>query len=331
MTQSGAADEPAVDVLGVPRDADAGHGESALTVAIAFGANVLIAMAKTAAAIVTGAASMLAEAAHSWADAGNEVFLLVAQRRAARAPDASHPLGYGREVYVWSLFAAIGLFAVGAGVSITHGIQELSHPEPASDFGVAYVVLAVSLVLEAISFVQASRQARRDAARRDRDLLDHVLATSDPTVRAVFFEDAAAIVGILIATAGIAAHQVTGSAVPDAIGSILVGILLAVVAIVLIDRNRRFLVGEAVDPRLHAAAVHALLALPEVARVTELRLEVVGARQVFLTGAVDLDGDPTETEASHVLASLERRISATPGVVGAVLSLSEPQEPSIHD
>ncbi|GCD20476.1 cation diffusion facilitator transporter [Cellulomonas algicola] len=331
MTQPG-PDEPAVDVLGVPQEAeDDGHGESALTVAIALGANVLIAVAKTAAAVITGAASMLAEAAHSWADAGNEVFLLIAQRRAARPADTSHPLGYGREVYVWSLFAAIGLFAVGAGVSITHGIQELSHPEPASDFGIAYAVLGVSLVLEGVSFVQASRQAKRAAARRDRDLVDHVLATSDPTVRAVFFEDAAAIVGILIATGGIAAHQVTGSAVPDAIGSILVGILLGVVAVVLIDRNRRFLVGEAVDPALHAAAVHALLALPEVARVTQLRLEFVGARQVYLTGAVDLDGDPGETEASHLLASLERRISATAGVVGALLSLSEPEEPSIHD
>ncbi|NKY39248.1 cation diffusion facilitator family transporter [Cellulomonas septica] len=331
MTQPG-PDEPVVDVLGVPRDAeDDGHGDSALTVAIALGANVLIAVAKTAAAVITGAASMLAEAAHSWADAGNEVFLLIAQRRAAKPADASHPLGYGREVYVWSLFAAIGLFAVGAGVSITHGIQELSHPEPASDFGIAYAVLGVSLVLEGVSFVQASRQAKRAAARRDRDLVDHVLATSDPTVRAVFFEDAAAIVGILIATGGIAAHQITGSAVPDAIGSILVGILLGVVAVVLIDRNRRFLVGEAVDPELHAAAVHALLALPEVARVTQLRLEFVGARQVYLTGAVDLDGDPHETEASHVLASLERRISATDGVVGALLSLSEPEEPSIHD
>jgi cation diffusion facilitator family transporter len=330
MTKPGAGDEPAVDVLGVPRAPDGGHGESTLTVVVAFAANVLIAVAKTFAAVVTGAASMLAEAAHSWADAGNEVFLLVAQRRSAKPPDPSHPLGYGREVYVWSLFAAIGLFAVGAGVSITHGIQELVHPEPASDFGGAYAVLGVAFVLAGVSFVQASRQARRAAARRDRDLLEHLLETSDPTVRAVFFEDAAALVGIVIATAGIAAHQITGSAVPDAVGSILVGVLLAVVAFVLIDRNRRFLVGEAGSPELHAAAVRALLTLPEVARVTQLRLAVVGAGQVFLTGAVDLAGEPGETEASHVLASLERRIAATPGVVGAVLSLSEPEEPSLE-
>lgn len=331
MAPSAAGDptEAPVAVVSAAGSTEGSHGESTLTVVVAFGANLLIAVAKTVAAVMTGAASMLAEAAHSWADAGNEVFLLIAQRRAARAPDPSHPLGYGREVYVWSLFAAIGLFAVGAGVSITHGVQELIHPEPASNFGIAYVVLGVSAVLEGISFVQASRQVKRAAARQDRDVLEHVLETSDPTVRAVFFEDAAALVGILIAFVGIALHQVTGSPVPDAVGSILVGVLLAVVAVVLIDRNRRFLVGQAVDPRLQAAAVRALLELPEIDRVTELRLEFVGARQIYLVGAVDLAGNMAEDDASHVLASLERRISATPAVVGATLSLSEPQDPGL--
>ena len=320
--------EPAVDITG---RADAGdvHSESALTVAVAFTANLLIAIAKTVAAVITSSASMLAEASHSWADTGNEIFLIIAQRRAARPADKDHPLGYGREVYVWSMFAAIGLFAVGAGVSITHGITELLDPEPASDFVVAYVVLAVSFVLEGVSFLQASRQARRAATEQHLDLMDHILATSDPTVRAVFFEDAAALVGVVIAALGIGLHQVTGSPVPDAVGSILVGILLGVVAVVLIDRNRRFLVGQVADPRLNDAAIRALLALPEVARVTKLRLEFVGARQLYLTGAVDLTGNMTEEDASHVLASLERRLASSPAVVGATLSLSEPEEPSL--
>jgi cation diffusion facilitator family transporter len=307
----------------------AGHTESTTTVVIAFAANALIALAKTVAAVLTGAASMLAEAAHSWADTGNEVFLLVAQRRAARRPDRTHPLGYGREVYVWSLFAAIGLFAVGAGVSITHGVQELLHPEPAESFVIAYVVLGVSFLLEGTSFLQAWRQARSAASSREQDLWEHVLATSDPTVRAVFFEDAAALIGILIAATGIALHEITGSAVPDAVGSILVGVLLAVVAVLLIDRNRRFLVGEIADPALQRAAVRALLAMPEVARVTQLRLEFVGARQLFLMGAVDLDGNLTEDDVSHVLASVERQVTEVPGVVGALLSLSEPEEPAL--
>jgi cation diffusion facilitator family transporter len=324
--------EPVVPVLpsGAAEQAQETGGESTLTVVVAFAANLLIAVAKTAAAVLTGAASMLAEAAHSWADTGNEVFLLLAQRKASRPADRTHPFGYGREVYVWSLFAAIGLFAVGAGVSITHGVQELVHPEPATDFGIAYAVLAVSFVLEGVSFLQASRQAKRSAAKREQDVIEHILATSDPTVRAVFFEDAAALVGIVIAAVGIGLHQATGSTVPDAVGSILVGVLLGVVAVVLIDRNRRFLVGQTADEGLRRAAVRALLEQPEIARVTQLHLQYMGAQQIFLIGAVDLDGDPDETEASHVLAALERRIAAQPGVVAAVLSLSEPQEVSLQ-
>ncbi|MEN0130536.1 MAG: cation diffusion facilitator family transporter [Brevundimonas sp.] len=308
----------------------ASGGESALTVVVALGANLLIAVAKTIAAVVTGAASMLAEAAHSWADTGNEIFLLIAQRKAARPADATHPLGYGREVYVWSMFAAIGLFAVGAGVSVTHGVQELIHPEPATSFGVAYVVLAVSALLEGTSFLQANRQARREAKERESELLDHILATSDPTVRAVFFEDAAALIGIAIAAAGIALHQITGSAVPDAIGSILVGVLLGVVAVLLIQRNRRFLVGEYADARVTSAVVAQLLEQPEIARVTSLSLQYVGAQRLSLVAAVDLEGEPNETAASHQLARLEARIAGHPAIVRAVLSLSEPEEPSLR-
>ncbi len=300
-----------------------------LTVVVAFAANLLIAVAKTVAAGITGSASMVAEAVHSWADTGNEVFLLIAQRRAARPPDAEHPLGYGREIYVWSMFAAIGLFAVGAGVSVTHGVQELLDPQPAEEFGVAYLVLAVAFVLEGVSFLQARRHLRASAARNERDLWTQLMRTSDPTVRAVFFEDAAALVGIVIAAAGILGHQLTGSAVPDAIGSILVGVLLGVVAVVLIDRNRSFLVGEVADKRVWNAALAALLDQPEVERVTELRLSLVGPGQVFLSGAVDLVGNPDERTAAGQLAALERRLVERAEVVLALVSLSDPADPAL--
>jgi cation diffusion facilitator family transporter len=306
-----------------------GGSESLTTVLVAFGANVLIAVAKSAAAAVTGSASLVAEAAHSWADTGNEIFLLVANRRSRRPPDVAHPLGHGREAYVWSLFAALGLFVAGAAVSVTHGVQELIHAEPSSHFAVGYIVLAVSFVLEAISFLQSVRQARSEARSLERDLIEHVLATSDPTLRAVFAEDAAALIGLVIAAAGLTAHQVSGSAVPDAVGSILVGVLLAVVAVVLINRNRRFLVGEEADPLVRAAALQALLAAPEVARVTYLRLEVIGPRMVSVVGAVDLTGDDTESHLAVRLRALEARISASPAVAGAVLTLSAPDDPTL--
>jgi cation diffusion facilitator family transporter len=306
-----------------------GGSRSATTVLVAFAANLLVAVAKSVAAVLTGSASLLAETAHSWADTGNEVFLVIAQRRARRPPDDAHPLGHGREAYVWSLFAALGLFAVGAAVSITHGVQELVTPRPASHFLVGYVVLAVSFVLEGLSFLQSVRQAGPEAESLDRDLIEHVLITSDPTLRGVFAEDSAALVGLLVAAAGLGAHQLTGSATPDAVGSIVVGVLLAVVAIDLINRNRRFLVGQEVDPRVRAAALQALLDDPEVARVTYLRLEVVGPRMVSVLGDVDLTGDDPEPDLAVRLRALEARISASPAVAGALLSLSAPDEPTL--
>src|SRR6266540_580374 len=316
-------------VKSVPGRADPGGSESVTTVLVALGVNGLVAVAKSVAAVVTGSASVLAEAAHSWADAGNEVFLLIANRRSRRPPDLAHPFGHGREAYVWSLFAALGLFVAGAAVSVAHGVQELVRPESASHFVVGYVVLAVSFVLEGISFLQSLRQAKPEARSMHRDLIEHVLATSDPTLRAVFAEDSAALTGLVIAAAGLAAHQLSGSPIPDALASILVGVLLAAIAIVLINRNRRFLVGQEADPRVRAATIEALLDAPEVARVTYLRLEIVGPRMVSVIGDVDLTGDDTESHLAIRLRALEAKISASPAVAGAVLSLSAPDEPTL--
>jgi cation diffusion facilitator family transporter len=325
-----AVDEPGIGETGLlgslSHVSRSGGSASARTVWIALGANLLVGVAKSIAAVLTGSGSMLAEAAHSWADTGNEVYLLVANRRSSRPPDRTHPLGYGREAYVWSLLAALGLFVAGAAVSVTHGIQELIKPEPATDFVVGYVVLALSFVLEGISLLRSVRQTRPTAELFGRDVIEEVMATSDPTLRAVFFEDAAALVGLVIAAVALAAHQATGSATPDAIGSIIVGALLGVVAVVLINRNRQFLVGEEADPRVRAAMIRALLELPEVARVTYLRLAIVGPRMLYIIGDVDLAGDDTEAHVAVRLRALEAKISASPAVAGAVLSLSAPDE-----
>ncbi len=304
--------------------------QSAVTVWVAFAANLLIAVAKTVAAWLTGSASMVAESAHSWADTGNEVFLLIANRRSRRPPEPGHSLGYGREAYVWSLFAAIGLFVAGATVSIGHGIQELIHPEPAADFLIGYVVLAVAFLLEGASFLQSARQARAQAKQMDLDVIEHVLATSDPTLRAVFAEDSAALVGVLIAAAGLAAHQLTGSAIPDAVGSILIGVLRGVGAVLLIVRNRWFLVGPEVDPRVRQATLQALLDLPEVDRVTLLRLEFVGPQQLYVVADVDLTGDDIEPNLAVRLRDLEARVCSSPAVVATTFGLSAPDEPSLQ-
>jgi cation diffusion facilitator family transporter len=304
-------------------------GDSATTVIIAFVANLAIAIAKTVVALITGSASMLAESAHSWADTGNEVLLVIAERRGHRKPDASHPFGYGREAYVWSMFAALGLFAVGATVSVWHGISSLFAESEETSYFWAYVVLVIAFVLEGISFAQAFRQTRREARQFDREVVEHALATSDPTLRAVFAEDAAALVGLVIAGVGILLHQLTGEAAYDAVGSILVGLLLGVVAIVLIRRNLQFLSGQESDARLRDSAIDLVKSMPDVDRVAYMRLEFVGPRQVLLVAAVDLHGEHPESQVAYTLRDLEHRLEEDPNVTEAVLTLATPDEPSL--
>jgi cation diffusion facilitator family transporter len=299
--------------------------DSTLTVLVAFGANLAVAVAKTAAAAVSGSASMGAEAAHSWADTGNEIFLLIANRRGGRAADERRPLGYGREAYVWSLLAAVGLFVVGAAVSIWRGVTELLHGAAGGvDYRLAYLVLAVAFILEGASLMQAVRQLRREASRFDADVLEYALQTSDPTVRAVFAEDSAALVGIVIAFLGILLHQLTGQVLWDAIGSILVGVLLGVVAALLIDRNRQFLTGEPGSPRIHEAIVARLKGFPEVAEVRFLRPEFIGPKQLFVIASVDLVGDASESTVARTLRNLEHRLEEDAYIAEAVLTVSEP-------
>ncbi|MGW5139214.1 cation diffusion facilitator family transporter [Nocardia beijingensis] len=309
------------------KSAPTAGGESTRTVIVAFGANVAVAVAKTVAATLSGSASMVAEAAHSWADTGNQVFLLVANRRSTRTADAKRPLGYGREAYVWSLLAAVGLFVAGAAVSVWHGITELLHEGGGGqDYAIAYLVLGIAFLLEGTSWLQATRQLGGEAESFHQDILEYVLETSDPTLRAVFAEDSAALIGIVIAFAGMGLHQLTGAAVWDALGSVLVGVLLGVIAVVLIDRNRRFLTGEPASPELRAAAAARIEELPEVAAVRFVRLEYVGPRQVFLVASVDLVGDPAESSIALTLRSLERELERNPHIADAVLTIAAPED-----
>jgi len=320
MTEQLAGAEPAAEAA----------GETRTTVVIAFFANLAIAVSKTVVALATGSASMLAESAHSWADTGNQILLYIADHRSRRAPDQSHPFGYGREAYVWAMLAAFGLFSAGAIVSIWNGVSKLSASEEDVSYTWAYVVLALAFVFEGTSFVQAFRQTRGEARTLQRDVLTHALQTSDPTLRAVFAEDSAALVGLVIAGLGVFLHQVTGNPVYDAVGSIVVGLVLGVVAVVLINRNRRFLTGQETDGRLREAALDRLKEMPEINRVAYLRLEYVGPRRVLLVAAVDVAGEEPESKVAYTLRDLERRLEEDPTVTEAVLTLATPDEPSIY-
>ncbi|WP_213005211.1 cation diffusion facilitator family transporter [Paractinoplanes toevensis] len=214
------------------------------TVLVAVIANAGIAVAKVVAALLTGSASMWAEAAHSVADTGNEVLLFVGLRKSARGPDAERPFGYGQERYFWAFLAALGIFLVGGTLSIGEGIRSLLLPEPVESLWVGVAVLLVATVFEAYSWHTARKQLKQDAAERQRSMREHLARASDPSATTVFLEDTAALVGLAVALAALLLHAWTGWATWDAIGSIFIGVLLIVVAFLLARRSKSLLLEE---------------------------------------------------------------------------------------
>jgi cation diffusion facilitator family transporter len=311
----------------IPDDQSKG-GESTFTVIIALIANGLLAAAKTGAGFLTGSASMMAEAAHSWADTGNEVFLLIAEKKGQKPRDEDHPRGYGRATYVWSLVAAFGLFSAGAVVSIWHGITELFAEPTSASFTVNYVILGIAFLLEGSSFFQASRQVHGASERWGMHPLRFVDNTSNPTLRAVFFEDFAALLGLVLAGAGIGLHQLTGQAYWDALGSLAVGVLLGFVAVYLMRRNMQYLLG-AGSAEMRARVLRGILAHPAIDRVSYLHVEYVGPSRLFVVAAVDLTGDDAEPDLARRLRDLEREIEDNDLIEDAVLTLSHPDEESL--
>jgi cation diffusion facilitator family transporter len=302
---------------------------SLVTVVVALVANGLLAVAKSVAAAVTGSAAMVAEAAHSWSDTGNEVFLLVAERTGKRPRDEEHPRGYGRSTYIWSLVAAFGLFSAGAVVSVWHGITELMGEPGKAAYTANYVVLGLAFLFEGVSFVQASRQVRGKAMRWGLHPLRFVARTSDPTLRAVFFEDSAALLGLVLAGAGIGLHQLTGHHEYDAAGSIAVGVLLAGVAVFLMRRNMEYLLGEGDSAEIRKLVLARLLEHPDIERVTYLHLEYVGPQRLFVVAAVDLTGDDREGDLAVRLRQVESDVEDSENIEDAVLTLSLPEDPSL--
>lgn len=305
--------------------------ESSVTVIVALVANALLATAKTAAALMTGSASMVAESAHSWSDTGNECFLLIAERQGKKPRDASHPRGYGRATYVWSLVAAFGLFAAGAVVSLWQGVNALGNGEEGSpSFLTDYIVLGIALLLEGSSFLQASRQVHGLSKRFEMHPLRFVDRTSNATLRAVFFEDFAALLGILFAAVGIGLHQLTGNAMWDGLGSVAIGLLLGFVAIYLMRRNMEYLIGEGLSEDLRSQVVRRILQHRDIEKVTYLHVEFVGPRKLFVVAAVDLAGDDAEHDLARRLRDLEDDLEDEELIEDVVLTLSRPDEVALQ-
>ena len=266
--------------------------ETRATVLVALAANLAVAAAKGVGGLLTGSAALLSEAAHSVADTLNEVFLLLSIRKAERPADRTHPFGYGKERFFWSLLAAVGIFVSGAGFSAYQGIEAIGNrgeePPSTRSFLVIYGVLAVALVLEGASLGKALKQVRGEAADARRRPLDFIRRSPDPTVKTVASEDSVAVIGVGIALAGTALHQLTGDELWGGVASLLIAALLAYIAVVLGRDTKELLIGEAADPALRLGAYDVLLSRPEVAGVGELLTMQLGPAAVLVVGRVQL-------------------------------------------
>ena len=264
--------------------------ESKGTVIVALAANLAIAAAKIAAGLIGGSSAMLAEGAHSVADTTNQVFLLTSLRLSRKAPDDTHPFGYGKERFFWSLLAAIGIFVSGAVFSIYQGVHELlSGESEVAGYLLSYAVLFISFLAEGTSWLKAVRQLRTEARAAGRGMIEHVRLSSDPTVKTVFSEDTAALVGLLLAALGLGLHQLTGQAYWDAAAAIAIGVLLAVVAYLLGRDTKEMLIGEAAPAPVRDGIRSELADHPEVDRVLDVRTMLLGPEALLVAARLDMD------------------------------------------
>lgn len=269
----------------------------------ALAANLTIAVAKGTAAVLTGSPALLAETLHTTADAGNEIFLWIAIRRSRRPADASHPFGYGPERYYWALLAAIGMFVVGGAVSIWDGIRALIHPPELEAFWVGVAVLLIALALDSASRMVAVRQLRRQAAKRGVSLRELTRESPDPTVLTVYYEDTVDVLGAALALVALVLHRVTGSALPDALASIVIGAMLCYLAGRLTRRNRQLLANQSVPERYVQRLHERLERVDAIDAVTRLEAVYLGPGEVLVAADVRMADGLAGTD---VAAALER-------------------------
>jgi cation diffusion facilitator family transporter len=285
-------------------------GESTGTVVVAGLANLGIAIAKLVGGLISHSSAMMSEAAHSLADTITEVLLFIALKRGDRAPDARHPVGYGRETYFWALLACLATFTLGAGFSFYQGVETILEGEEQGSPTIAYVVLAVSFVLEGASWLKAVRQVRSSAERWGTTPRRYLAQTTDTTVKAVTFEDSAALVGLVLAALGLFLEQVTGDPVWDGVAAILIGVLLLVVAGSLARANVSLLIGQSVPASIQDRLRTELLGIPQVDDVPVLLTTVIGPGQLAVMAKVDFSDTATVADIERASDEAERRLVA---------------------
>ncbi len=267
-------------------------GGSKTAVYTAIGGNSLVMVAKFVGFGLTGSGSMLAEGIHSLADVGNQTLLAIGMTKAAKAPDEEHPEGFGREAFIWALMSAVGIFFLGCGVTVMHGVQSLldggHHGVEAIE--VAIGILIFSLVVEGLTFVVAIREVTREAKKQNWTFWEYMRKTQDPFGVAVVYEDGAAVLGVLIALFALIGGEILHVTWLDAVGSIAVGALLGLLAVNLILRNRDLLIGKAVGPMKRAEIARVLEQDPAVESVAIQRAVVDGSDSFRIAAEIDIDG-----------------------------------------
>ncbi len=281
------------------------HGSTARAILYAFLANAGIALAKTWAAWLTGSGSMLAEAIHSYADAGNQVLLFIGLRQSTRPPDSEHPLGYGKLSYFWSFIVAVLLFSMGGLFSIYEGIHKLQQPEVLSQVWVALLVLVFAMVLEGFSLFGCLREIRNVRASRSfRDWLKH---TRSSELVVVLGEDIAALLGLVLAFAFVSMASLTNNPTYDALGSISIGVVLIIVSIFVATRVRSLLVGRSADPLIQEAIENIIGQEPDIEKVfntitMQFGPDTMLAAKIKMRSGLDIDA------AVDSINALERRL-----------------------
>ena len=307
-----------------------------LAVLGALFANGVIAILKLIAAVMTGSSGMMAEALHSIADTTNQVFLLLGLRFYKRPASKKHPFGYGKERFFWSFIAAIFIFGVGATYAIYEGIVKLSHPHAPENLNWAYWVLGISFVLEGASIALAIYQENKEAHHEGLRFFEYIRESKDPTAKTVIFEDSAALLGIIIAAAGLYLtehHSGPGDgAYWDGVASILIGLVLAVVAFVLARTSRGLLLGEAANPKSRQAIKAAIESHPNVVKLIELLTMHLAPKQILINAHVNLRDDLVTADIERTNEEIERLIKqAEPKVELIFLETARDSHSSKHE
>jgi len=306
-------------------DSGKGHGRTAVVAALL--ANLGIAVAKFAGFLVTGASSMLAEAFHSVADSGNQAMLLFGGRVARRGPDSNHPFGHGRVRYFAAFLVAVVLFTLGSLFSFYEGFQKLRHPHELESPAVALAILVVALVLEGLSLRTAVRAA--SPMRGQQSWWSFIRTTKQPELAVVLLEDTAAEVGLGFALLGVGLSAITGDGLYDALGTLAIGGLLAVVAVVLGVEMYSLLLGEAASPEEQEAVQRTIASTPGVARLIQLRTMHLGPEELLVAARVELDPSLSADDAARVIDQAQADLRAA--VPTARIIYLEPELPAVAD